>query len=153
MQSPETRELRLTRTIKAPLDLVWEVWTTPKHIVNWWGPAGFTSTIYRMDFSKGGEWNMTLHGPDGTNFPNKSIFMEIIPSQKIVFEHFHPHFITTVEFSGKGKETTIGWSLLFDTADMFNIIVKAHKADEGQKQNLDKLEQYLMELLRGKGAK
>jgi uncharacterized protein YndB with AHSA1/START domain len=138
------RQIRSSRIFKAPIDLLWEVWTKPEHIVNWWGPNGFTNTIHAMDFKEGGEWTLTMHGPDGTNYPNRSIFKEIIPLKKIVFEHFNPHFITTVLFEAKGNETQVDWSLEFDTADMRDIVVKAHKADEGQKQNLDKLEQYLI---------
>ena len=84
--------------------------------------------------------------PDGTNYPNRSIYREIIPHKKIVFEHFNPHFITTVLFERKGEETQIDWSMLFDTVEMFDIIVKAHKAGEGQKQNIEKLEKYLSKL-------
>lgn len=148
MEKIENREMRMTRTFKAPIDLMWEVWTNPEHIVNWWGPNGFTNTIHKMEFEEGGEWKLTMHGPDGTDFANKSIFKEIIPFKKIVFEHFNPHFITTVLFEAKGEETEIDWSLLFDTAEMRETIIKAHKADEGQKQNLDKLEQYLSKLSR-----
>jgi len=89
---------------------------------------------------------LTMHGPDGTNYPNKSIFKEIIPFKKIVFEHFNPHFITTVLFVSKGEVTHIDWTLLFDTAEMRETIVKAHKADEGQKQNVERLEKYLSKL-------
>ena len=77
---------------------------------------------------------------------NRSIFKEIIPFVKIVFEHFNPHFITTVLFESIGKETQIDWSLLFDSAEMRETIIKKHKADEGQKQNLEKLERYLADL-------
>lgn len=146
METAESREMRTTRTFEAPIELLWEVWANPGHIVNWWGPSGFTNTIHKMDLQEGGEWKLTMHGPDGTNFPNRSIFMEIIPFKKIVFEHFNPHFITTVLFEAKGPETLIDWSALFDTAEMREIIVKAHKADEGQEQNLDKLGKYLLEL-------
>jgi uncharacterized protein YndB with AHSA1/START domain len=146
MEIIENREIRITRTFKAPINLMWEVWTTPEHIVNWWGPNGFTSTIHKMDVQEGGEWKLTLHGPDGTNYPNRSVFKEIIPFKKIVFEHFNPHFITTVLFESKGKETQVDWSLLFDTAEMREIVVKAHKADEGQKQNAVRLEKYLSKL-------
>lgn len=139
----KTRGLSSARILKAPVELVWEVWTKPEHIAKWWGPAGFTNTILLMDFQEGGEWKLTMHGPDGTNYPNRSVFKEIIPLQKIVFEHFNPHFIATVHFTSKGAETIIEWSLLFDTSEMYDIVVKAHKADEGQKQNLDKLEKYL----------
>ncbi|HTF81508.1 MAG TPA: SRPBCC family protein [Cytophagales bacterium] len=139
----ENREMRIVRTFKAPIALMWEVWTNPAHIAQWWGPNGFTNTIEKMDFKEGGEWKLTMHAPDGTNFPNRSIFKEIIPFKKIVFEHFNPHFITTVLFEAKGEETQIDWTLLFDTAEMRETVVKAHKADEGQKQNLDRLEKYL----------
>jgi uncharacterized protein YndB with AHSA1/START domain len=103
----ENKELRNTKIFNAPTNLIWEVWTNPEHITNWWGPNGFTNTIHKMDFEENGEWNLTMHGPDGTNYPNKSIFKEIIPFKKIVFEHFNPHFITTVLFESKGKETLL----------------------------------------------
>lgn len=143
MENTKNREMRMSRSFKAPIELMWEVWTNPEHIVNWWGPNGFTNTIHKMVFQEGGEWRLTMHGPDGTNFANRSIFKEIIPFKKIVFEHFNPHFMTTVLFESKGEETKIEWSLLFDTAEMRETVIKAHQADEGQKQNLDKLEQYL----------
>lgn len=143
----DNRQLRSTKILNAPADIVWEVWTNPEHITLWWGPNGFTNTIHKMDFEENGEWNLTMHGPDGTNFPNRSVFKEIIPFKKIVFEHFNPHFITTVLFESKGKETLLDWTLLFDSPEMYDVIVKAHKADEGQKQNLEKLEKYLAEML------
>jgi uncharacterized protein YndB with AHSA1/START domain len=143
MEKTETRELRISRTFKAPVELMWEVWTDPKHIANWWGPKGFANTIHSMDFRVGGEWKLTMHGPDGTDYANRSIFKEIIPLKKIVFEHFNPAFTTTVIFESKGTETLIDWTMLFDTAEMRDIVVKAHKAGEGLKQNLDKLEEYL----------
>lgn len=147
MDKKENRELRITRTFKAPIELMWEVWTNPEHIANWWGPNGFTNTIHNMDFREGGEWKLTMHGPDGTNYPNRSIFKEIIPFKKIVFEHFNPHFITTVLFEARGEETFMEWSGLFDSAEMLQTIIKAHKADEGQKQNVERLEKYISNLL------
>jgi uncharacterized protein YndB with AHSA1/START domain len=143
----ENRRLQSKILLKAPTDIVWEVWTNPEHIANWWGPNGFTNTINKMDFQEEGEWNLTMHGPDGKNYPNRSIFKEIIPFEKIVFEHFNPHFITTVLFESKNSETFLDWSLLFDSEEMFDIVVKAHKADQGQKENIEKLEKYLLEFI------
>jgi uncharacterized protein YndB with AHSA1/START domain len=137
------REIKAARILNAPRDLVWKMWTEPEHIKNWWGPNGFTSTIHKMEFQVGGEWNLTMHGPDGINFPNKSIFKEIIPLEKIVFEHFNPHFFTMVLFESRGDKTLINWSMLFDTEEIRETVIKAHKADEGLKQNLEKLESYL----------
>lgn len=98
MENTERRQLSISRTLKAPIELVWEVWTTPEHIAQWWGPNGFTNSIQQMDVREGGEWKLTMHGPDGTNYPNRSIYKEIVLHKKIVFEHFNPHFITTVVF-------------------------------------------------------
>lgn len=123
------------------------MWKNPEHIENWWGPNGFTNTIHKMDFREEGEWNLTMHGPDGKNYPNRSIFKEIISLRKIVFEHFNPHFITTVLFESNNSETLLDWTLLFDSEEMFDIIVKAHKADQGQKENIEKLEKYLSEFI------
>jgi uncharacterized protein YndB with AHSA1/START domain len=148
MKITGNREMRIIKTFKTPIDLMWEVWTNPDHIVNWWGPDGFTSTIHKMDFQEGGEWKQTLHGPDGANYPNRSVFKETIPFKKIMYEHFNPHFVTTVLFESKGQETKIDWTLLFDTVDRAEIIIKAHKAGEGQKQNIEKLEKYLSKLHR-----
>jgi uncharacterized protein YndB with AHSA1/START domain len=147
METKENRELRITKTFKAPIEIMWEMWTNPEHIANWWGPNGFTNTIHTMDFKEGGEWILTMHGPDGTNYPNRSIFREIIPFKKIVFEHFNPHFITTVLFESKGAETHVYWTGLFDSAEMLEILIKVHKADEGQKQNIERLEKYITALI------
>lgn len=78
------------------------------------GSSDITAT---MDVREGGEWTLTMHGPDGTHYPNRSIFREVVLHKKIVFEHFDPHFITTVIFEAKGAETLVDWSLLFDTAE------------------------------------
>ena len=136
----------MTRTVKAPIDLVWKVWTDPEHIVQWWGPNGHSTTIHEMDFREGGEWRLTMQGPDGKNYPNRSIFREIIPLTKIVFEHFNPHFIATISFESNGEETRIEWSSLFDTEEMLETVIHVFNAKEGQKQNFERLEQYLSQL-------
>jgi len=143
METTAKKELRITKLLNAPIDLVWEVWTKSEHIANWWGPNGFTNTIHQMDMREGGEWKLTMHGPNGTNYANRSVFREIVPQQKIVFEHFNPHFITTVIFESRGDQTFLDWTGVFDSAGMLQTIIKAHKADEGLKQHIEKLELYL----------
>jgi uncharacterized protein YndB with AHSA1/START domain len=143
MDNTTNRELRLTKDLKAPLELVWKVWTEPAHIQAWWGPDGFTSTIQKMEFYEGGEWRLSMTGPNGTVYPNRSIFKEIIPFRKIELEHFNPHFIATVFFESLAGETRIEWVSVFDTSADFDIIVKTFKADEGQIQNIEKFEKYL----------
>ena len=148
---PKDRELLLSRTLNAPVALVWEVWTQPDHIANWWGPNGFTNTITKMDFKPGGEWDLVMHGPDGTDYRNKSIFKEIVRQKKIVYEHVSgPKFLASITFEERGEQTVITWHMLFETREEFIQTVKTFKADEGLKQNLEKLDLYLKGLA-GKG--
>jgi uncharacterized protein YndB with AHSA1/START domain len=140
------RELSISRTINAPVALVWEAWTQPEHIVNWWGPNGFSNTITKMDVQQGGEWNLVMHGPDGTDYKNKSIFKEVVLHKKLVYEHFAPNFIATITFEEQGDKTHLTWHMLFESAENFIAVIKAHKADKGLEQNVDKLELYLQGL-------
>ena len=55
------REMVITRIVDAPRELVWEAMTNPKHVVNWWGPDGFTNTLEKMDFRVGGVWKHIMH--------------------------------------------------------------------------------------------
>ncbi len=140
----QDRELLIERTINAPLALVWEAWTNAGQIANWWGPHGFTCTISKMEVRPGGEWNLLLHGPDGTDYKNRSIFKEIIPLEKIVFDHVSaPKFVTTVTFEAQGEQTLLNWHMLFETTTLFTQVVKTFKADEGLIQNTERLNTYL----------
>src|SRR5208282_5102482 len=64
------REIVITRVVDAPRELVWEAMTDPWHVIHWWGPRGFTTTVETMEVRTGGVWKLVMHGPDGTNYPN-----------------------------------------------------------------------------------
>jgi uncharacterized glyoxalase superfamily protein PhnB/uncharacterized protein YndB with AHSA1/START domain len=141
--STADREIRISRLLNAPIDLVWEVWTNPEHIKHWWGPTGFTNTISKMEIKPQGEWDLVMHGPDGTDYKNKSVYREIVKHKKIVYDHLSgPKFVATIEFEKRGEKTHISWHMLFNTAEEFVQVVKTFRADEGLKQNIEKLEAY-----------
>ena len=97
-----------------------------------------------MDVKVGGTWDFVMHGPDGTDYKNKSLYKEIVRYKKIVFEHISsPHFVSTVEFEKQGNKTFLKWRMLFDSKEQFLQVIKTFKADEGLKQNIHKLEGYL----------
>lgn len=93
----------------------------------------------------GGEWDLVMHGPDGTDYKNKSVFKEVVKYKKIVYEHITgPKFVATIEFEKqKDNKTFLKWHMLFETEEEFIRTVKTFKADEGLKQNVEKLERYL----------
>ena len=132
--------------MNAPIELVWEVWTNPEHLKKWWGPDGFTNTITKMEMRKDGEWSLVMHGPDGTDYKNESIFREIMKHKKIVYDHVSgPRFLATIEFKALGNKTRIDWHMLFETKEQFIQTVKTFKADKGLKQNIEKLQVYFTE--------
>jgi len=138
------RELTVSRLLNAPKELVWELWTNPEHIKHWWGPNGFTNTIYKMDVKNGGEWDFTMHGPDGTNFRNIHTFVELVKCEKIVLRHVTPpHFGMTVTFTPQGNKTLLSITSQFESAEQLKEVIRVFKADEGLKQNVDKLEKYI----------
>ncbi len=137
------REHRATFLLDAPLETVWEVWTKPEHIKQWWGPNGFTNTIQIMQVETGGEWIFTMHGPDGNHYPNKAIFKEVVKHKKIVHEHFAPNFIATIEFQPQGNKTRVRWHKVYETKELFALVEIQHKAAEGFEQTVDKLKTYL----------
>jgi uncharacterized protein YndB with AHSA1/START domain len=81
------REIVIVRTVNAPRLLVWQAWTRPEHIAAWWGPNGFRTTIHEMDFKVGGVWRFIMHGPDGTDYPNRVVYREIVEPQRLVYDH------------------------------------------------------------------
>jgi uncharacterized protein YndB with AHSA1/START domain len=152
-ESNRDRELFISRLINAPRELVWEVWTKPEHIKNWWGPDGFTNTMDKMELWPGGKWEFVMHGPNGVDYKNKSIFKEILEPERIVFEHIAPNFLATITFEAQGEKTLINWRMLFESKEQLTQVVKTVKADEGLKQNIVKLENYLRNLIERTGNK
>ena len=144
----KSNELKISRLYDAPLQAVWDAWTDPEQVARWWGPRGFTLTTHSKDLRPGGTWVYTMHGPDGTDYKNKSVFKEIIKHKKFVYEHISgPKFLATVTFESRGNQTFLEWHMLFRTKEEFIQTVKTFKADEGLKQNIAKLNNYLQQRL------
>jgi uncharacterized protein YndB with AHSA1/START domain len=145
------REIVITRTFDAPRELVWEAMTDSRHVVNWWGPRGFSTTIEKMDFRVGGIWKLVMHGPDGANYPNEQIFQEIVKPERIVLAHSGRREggpgVTSVKTwtfdeveSGKTKVTI---RMVFSSATERDFVVKEFGAIEGGKQTLERLGEQL----------
>src|ERR1700691_6347537 len=81
------RALIFTPIFDAPPDLVFEAWTKPEHVAQWWGPQGFSTTISEMDVRPGGIWRLVMRGPDGTDYKNKIVFLEVVKPERLVYKH------------------------------------------------------------------
>jgi len=145
------REIVISREFEAPRELVWEAWTNPEHVVHWWGPRGFTTTIEKMEVRPGGVWKHVMHGPDGTDYPNKSVFTEVVKPERITYSHGGGrkgargvHFEATWTFEALDRGTTrLTIRQVFPTAEDRDRIVKDYGAIEGGKQTLERLSEHL----------
>lgn len=142
------RELVYNRRFNAPRDLVFAAWTNSDHIGQWWGPRGFTTTTYEMDVRPGGVWRYTMHGPDGTDYPNEIRYLEVVEPERLVYEHStgvegDPNmFHVTVTFTDRGATTELTMRSIFPSSEVRDEVVKAG-AVEGANQTLDRLSEFL----------
>lgn len=147
--STKDREILNSRTFDAPRSRVFKAWTSPDVIGQWWGPDGFTTTTHHMDFRSGGDWHYTMHGPDGTDYPNYIRYREITEPDLISYDHGeHPGepflFTVTVTFEEANGKTVLTQRLLFPDKESRDKTVD-FGAIEGGKQTLNRLEHYLEE--------
>ena len=145
----DARSIVTTRLIDAPRDLVWQAWTDPKHLANWWGPDGFTTTTHGFDFRSGGVWRFTMHGPDGRDYENRITYDAIEPPERIVYRHgggeeAEPvQFHNTITFAEEGGGTRITMCGVFPTAAERDRVAREYGAVEGAQQTIRRLADYV----------
>ena len=136
------KQIVSTRVLAAPRERVFRAWTEPDHLTRWWGPKGFTSTFEEFDPRPGGEWRFVLHAPNGADYKNKSVFVEVVKPERIVLQHVSgPRFQVTATFAEEAGKTRLTFRMLFETAaECAKVKVYAVEANE---QNFDRLEAQL----------
>src|SRR5688572_15356900 len=117
-ESTADREFVHSRLIDAPRERVFQAFAQPERLARWWGPDGFTSTFETFELRPGGRWRFVMHGPDGTDYRNESIFADVVAPERVVIEHLAEvhHFFLTITFTAQGDKTLVGWRQVFDTA-------------------------------------
>lgn len=144
------RELIVSRVVNAPRPLVWKAWTTPGHIERWWGPNGFTTTTSEMDARPGGTWRYVMHGPDGTDYPNRIVYRELRPVDLMRYRHDSgtdddaQAFETTVTFDAEGDRTLVTMQAVFPSAEQLRHVIDTYGALEGGKQTLARMEDFVL---------
>ncbi len=142
-----SNEFRISRIYDAPVKKVWEAWTDPKQVAQWWGPRGFTLTTHSKDFRVGGSWIYTMHGPDGVDYPNKTPYLEIEPYSRLVYDHGGnddrpPLFRVTVTFTELQGKTKLDMTMVCPTPQAAEDIQKFIKKAGGN-GTWDRLAEYL----------
>lgn len=147
--TPAANEFTITRMYDAPVHLVWEAWTDPEKVKHWWGPRGFTLTHHSKDLRVGGHWHYTMHGPDGTDYPNKTVYYEVEVGKRLVYDHGAsddrpPLFRVTVTFEEIGTQTKMQMTMACPTPEEA-IQTQAFIKKAGGNGTWDRLAEYLAE--------
>lgn len=150
----KSNELRITRIYDAPVKAVWDAWTDPKQVAQWWGPRGFSLTTHSKDLRTGGSWNYTMHGPDGVDYPNKTQYLEVEKYSRLVYDHGGnddrpPMFRVTVLFSETKGKTKMEMSMALPTPEAAEEARKFIKKAGGD-STWDRLAEYLEKESTGK---
>ena len=147
------REIVISRVIGAPRERVFEVFTEVRHLSQWWGPEGFTTTTRSFEFRVGGEWIFVMHGPDGTDYQEWISWTEIAPPERIALLHGESRddpdtFESVLTFEREGAATRIAMRTVFPTKELRDEAVEKYRAIEGGRQTLSNLAAYVGELVR-----
>lgn len=121
-------EIVISRTFDAPRALVWQAWTDPKHIMQWWGPKGFSNSACESDLRVGGEFMLNMCAPDGNNYPCKGVFHEIVEPERIVYDStadeghpcgagLPPRSRVTITFTELGNRTMLTLHTRFESTE------------------------------------
>ena len=115
------RTLSLERTFDAPIQLVWDAWTQPEHIAQWWGPKGMETRVLEHNFKVGGTWKYAMTMPDGSDFIGEGIYTDIAELKRIFSSANFKPMTEGVEiqarFEANGDKTNFTFSVVHPTAE------------------------------------
>lgn len=142
------REIVISRMIDAPREVVFEAFTEVRHLSQWWGPDGFTTTTSSFEFRVGAEWDFVMHGPDGTDYSEWITWTEIVPPERIALLHGERRddpnaFESVLTFAPDGEQTRIQMRTVFPTGELRDEAVSKYGAIEGGRQTLANLAAYV----------
>jgi uncharacterized protein YndB with AHSA1/START domain len=150
----KSNELKIIRIFDAPLKAVWDAWTVPEQVSQWWGPRGFTITTQSKDIKTGGHWHYIMHGPDGVEYISKTQYLEVEKYAKLVYDHGgddeqKPLFRVTALFSESGGKTKLDMTMTLPTPEAAEQTRRFVKKAGGE-STWDRLAEYLEKEMHGK---
>lgn len=141
----EDRTLSTSRILPFSPKEIYSAFESADLLASWWGPEGFSNTFEIFDFSDGGRWKFVMHGPDGGDYLNESVFDELVPEAKIVIHHdCPPNFKLTIKLEPADEGTLLTWSQVFDDAKTAQAVKQ--RAGSANEENIDKLTRVLIEV-------
>ena len=161
----DEREIVFTRSFAAPRELVWKAWTEPERMAKWWGPRDLTNPVIEMDLRPGGAYLFVMRSPDGTDYPMRGVYLEIVQPERLIMtdtleeqpgdwqEMLNQYrgspdinaafkLVFTILFEEQDGQTTVRIISRFDSVTDRDAILKMGMT-EGWAESLDTLESLL----------
>ena len=138
----EDRTMKTSRTLPFSPKEVYGAFASPGLLAAWWGPEGFTNTFEAFEFMVGGRWTFVMHGPDGKNYPNENVFVELEPEYRVVIEHVcAPYFTLVIQLDPVPGGTHLTWEQVFADAGTARAVRQI--VGPANEQNLDRMTRVL----------
>jgi uncharacterized protein YndB with AHSA1/START domain len=138
----EDRTMSTSRELPFSQAAIYQAFASPDLLAAWWGPDGFTNTFEIFEFRVGGKWKFVMHGPDGKNYLNEQIFLQLEPDTLVVLEHIcAPYFTLTVRLSPVSGGTLLSWEQVFSDIETAQAV--SHIVGPANEQNIDRMTQVL----------
>lgn len=160
-QKTGDQELVIIRVFDAPRNLVWKAWTEPEHVMEWWGPKGFTAPIVKTDFRVGGKSLLCMRSPEGEDYWSTGVYREIVEPEKIVttdsFSDAQGNVVSASHYGMSGEwPLELLVTVTFEEDDGKTKLTLRHEgfpdrenrdlAKAGWSESLDKLAEYLRKI-------
>ncbi len=155
--TPSDLEIAMTRAFDAPRALVWDVFTRPEHVRQWWGHGHLEVTACEIDLRVGGTYRYTGRAPDGTEVPFRGVFREIAAPERLVYTEIYDvpmardhEGVVTTTFTEEAGKTTVHTVVRYDTKETRDVVLGSGM-EHGVASGYDQIDRMLEAQLRRAG--
>lgn len=145
---PSETEIRFTRFFNRSRHLLFEAWTRPEHVRQWWGCDGSSISVGEIDLRVGGLWKLVIRMPDGSEHPFHGAYREIVPGERLVYSECYdvpqvgsPEWLTTVSFEEVEGKTLLTHTIRHSSREVRDAHLQAGM-EAGSIQMLRRLDEH-----------
>ncbi|HEV2034449.1 MAG TPA: SRPBCC family protein [Candidatus Dormibacteraeota bacterium] len=150
---PSDQEIKMTRVFNAPRELVFEAYTKPEHVRNWWGPRSSTSVVFEAEVRPGGKWRYVILDRDGHEVPFTGVYQEVTPPERLVYTETYDvepfnlgdPALNTATFTEEAGRTLVSVTTVYPSKEVRDYVLTTGM-EGGAAESYDRLEELLIEL-------
>jgi uncharacterized protein YndB with AHSA1/START domain len=154
---PSDREIAMTRVFNAPRELVFEAFTKPEHVSNWWGPRNSTKVHFEAEVRPGGSYRYVILSGDGDEVPFTGVYQEVTPPDRLVYTEMYDvapfnsgdPALNTVTFTEEAGRTLVSITTVYPTKEVRDFVLTTGM-EGGAAESYDRLADLLERLAKNK---